>query len=393
VNASLVQRIGRVLRNPSGANRAQFYQVITLPATPDARLAGEDGRRLLRRASEFRALGARFRELPGFVAVDATSKSALLELETNGAMAARKDHRDTIEIVGDDVAADNLTSILDVITAANSERTEPALTTEWHSKSIEPHTEPVRDAVEGTATDSDTEDQDEVTHPVSVTVRDRDDNPVPDASVTASEGSFDFTGTTDQHGGIRIELPAEIQAITLEFDHPTYEPHLSRLPIDGGYTDTTIRLSKDLEADLDTESPGTTDTSTAGTQPMRTITVQLASDDGPITGATITPDGIASASGQTSAVGTCDIKIPAEADQINLSVEHPDPHIEDFTIDTSSTEHFYTIQYPPTDQDIKSDDSTSESSDDTTDSDEKPADDEENPNRSVVDGIMSRLDL
>jgi superfamily II DNA or RNA helicase len=393
VNASLVQRIGRVLRNPSGANRAQFYQVIMLPATPDARLAGEDGRRLLRRASEFRALGARFRELPGFVAVDATSKSALLELETNGAMAARKDHRDTIEIVGDDVAADNLTSILDVITAANSERTEPALTTEWHSKSIEPHTEPVRDAVEGTATGSNMEDQDEVTHPVSVTVRDRDGNPVPDVSVTASEGSFDFTGTTDQHGGIRIELPAEIQAITLEFDHQNYEPHLSRLPIDGGYTDTTIRLSKDLEADLDTESPGMTDTSTAGTQPMRTITVQLASDDGPITGATITPDGIASASGQTSAVGTCDIKVPAEADQINLSVEHPDPYIEDFTLDISSTKHFYTIQYHPTDQDTRSDDSTSESPDDTTDSDEKPADDEENPNRSVVDGIMSRLDL
>ena len=393
VNASLVQRIGRVLRNPSGANRAQFYQVITLPATPEARLAGEDGRRLLRRASEFRALGARFRELPGFVAVDANSKAALLELETNGAMATRKDHRDITEIVEDDVAADNLTSILDLITAAPPDRTEPTLTTEWQPKSIEQHTDPVRDAVEGTTANNDTEDQDETAHPVSVTVRDQDGDPLSGVSVTASDGSFDFTGTTDQQGGIKIELPADIQAITLECDHPTYEPHLSRLPIDGGYTDTTVRLSKDLETDRDTDAPGTTDTSTARTQPMRTITVQLESDDGPITGATITPDGTATTAGQTSAVGTCDLKIPIDADQITLSIKHSDLHIEAFTLDLSPEEHFYTIQHQPSDQDTASDDSTPDAPDDTTDGDSQSPDDEANPNRSVVDGIMSRLDL
>lgn len=391
VNASLVQRIGRVLRNPSGANRAQFYQVITLPATPEARLAGEDGRRLLRRASEFRALGARFRELPGFVAVDANSKAALLELETNGAMATRKDHRDIAEIVEDDVAAENLTSILEAITAAAPDRSEPTLTIEWQPESIEQHTDPVRDAVEGTSTDT---DQDATPHPVSVTVRDQDGDPLPGVSVTASEGSFDFTGTTDQQGGIRIELPTDIQAITLECDHPTYEPHLSRLPIDGGYTNTTIRLSKDLEADPDTETPDPTEISTAEPQPMRTITVQLASDDGPITGATVIPDGTAAA-GQTSAVGTCDLKVPVDADDIDLSVEHPDLHIETFTLDISSEEHFYTIQHHPSDHNTASDGSTPDAPDTTTsdDDDAEPADDEANPNRSVVDGIMSRLDL
>ena len=393
VNASLVQRIGRVLRNPSGANRAQFYQVITLPATPEARLASEDGRRLLRRASEFRALGARFRELPGFVAVDAISKAALLELETNGAMAARKDHREISEIVGDDVAANNLRLLLDFITAADPDRTEPTLTTEWHPESIEQHTEPVREAVEGTATGGDTDDQDDAVHPVSVTVVDRDGEAVPNVSVTASEGSFDFSGTTDQHGGIKIELPASMQAITLECEHPTYEPYLSRLSIDGGYTDTTIHLSKDLDAADDASALNTGDDPEPGTQPMRTITVQLASDDSPVTGAIITPHGAASAESQTSAVGTCDIKIPVDDDQITLSVEHPDFHIEEFTLDISSGKHFYTMQYHATDQDTETDDSTPASPDDTTDADDESPGDEANPNRSVVNGIMSRLDF
>lgn len=65
VNAQLVQRIGRVLRNPSGDKHAHFYNVVGVPSE-DAIIPPQDGRRLIENAAEFCALGGRFNNLPGF---------------------------------------------------------------------------------------------------------------------------------------------------------------------------------------------------------------------------------------------------------------------------------------------------------------------------------------
>lgn len=83
VNASLVQRIGRVLRNPSGDKEAVFYHLVAQPTKDAAIDANEDGAQLLRQAAEFRALGETFRELPTFHATESV-RETLVDLEMNG---------------------------------------------------------------------------------------------------------------------------------------------------------------------------------------------------------------------------------------------------------------------------------------------------------------------
>ena len=83
VNASLVQRIGRVLRNPTGDKEATFYHLVAQPLETDAIDAVEDGAQLLERAAEFRALGDTFREVPSYKAHDDVA-STLVTLENEG---------------------------------------------------------------------------------------------------------------------------------------------------------------------------------------------------------------------------------------------------------------------------------------------------------------------
>ncbi len=83
VNASLVQRIGRILRNPSGDKEAVFYHLVAQPTADAAIDPVEDGAQLLKQAAEFRALGETFRELPTFHAT-ASVRETVVELETSG---------------------------------------------------------------------------------------------------------------------------------------------------------------------------------------------------------------------------------------------------------------------------------------------------------------------
>ena len=159
VNASLIQRMGRVLRNPTGDKQAKFYHVVTLPTAPDALIPGEDGRRLVRRAAEFRALGARLRELPGFVAVNDEVAGTVASLETAGVAALQADHRELTDIVDDEVAQKHLRELLDRV-AERSDKSdgrttakpdaEPASTilAEWENETLDRTVKPVQNAVE-----------------------------------------------------------------------------------------------------------------------------------------------------------------------------------------------------------------------------------------------------
>lgn len=145
VNASLIQRMGRVLRNPSGDKQAEFYQVVTVPTDSNALIAGEDGRRLVRRAAEFRALGARLRELPGFRAVDADVERTVETLETAGVDAIEADHRGVEGLVGDEVAQ---RSLRDLIRGRRTEASGSLILSAWRNETLDRHSEPVREAVD-----------------------------------------------------------------------------------------------------------------------------------------------------------------------------------------------------------------------------------------------------
>jgi len=67
VNQELVQRIGRVLRNPEDTPKhAMFYNVVGVPPTEGAAIPREDGKQLIEQAAGFCSLGRRFNKLPGF---------------------------------------------------------------------------------------------------------------------------------------------------------------------------------------------------------------------------------------------------------------------------------------------------------------------------------------
>jgi len=84
VNSSLVQRIGRVLRNPEGNKEAHFYHLVPLPTNETAIDFVEDGARLLRQAAEFRALGESFKEPPIYTTTGQEIDDLVVRLEDEG---------------------------------------------------------------------------------------------------------------------------------------------------------------------------------------------------------------------------------------------------------------------------------------------------------------------
>ncbi|WP_254863094.1 DEAD/DEAH box helicase family protein [Halovivax gelatinilyticus] len=254
VNASLIQRIGRVLRNPTGASRAHFYQVVTLPATPDGQLAGEDGRRLLRRASELRALGSRFRELPGFSTVDETTVPLLAELEVAGSMAMEADHRAIEEIVDDDVAQEWLYELLDAIKDRNR-RIDPTLPQVWTGETVDPKTEPIRTAIESREQSRKKVRKDNGRSPqhldaspqeyLEVSVSNSNDEPVIGASVSISTDEKDYESETAADGTASFHVPTHSRRVEASVDSDGYEPKeaVSLLYGRSGPYNFTVQLS------------------------------------------------------------------------------------------------------------------------------------------------------
>lgn len=70
VNSMLIQRIGRVLRNPDDKRDATFVNVVGILDREAARVPREDGLTLLENAARFREFGQKMDELPVFVSAD-----------------------------------------------------------------------------------------------------------------------------------------------------------------------------------------------------------------------------------------------------------------------------------------------------------------------------------
>lgn len=83
VNKALVQRIGRVLRNPVDTPKhATFYNVVGVPPTLEGAVSREDGKQLIEQAAGFCMLGRQFDKLPHFSiaeSLDSQLVAALLD--------------------------------------------------------------------------------------------------------------------------------------------------------------------------------------------------------------------------------------------------------------------------------------------------------------------------
>jgi len=77
VNAKLIQRIGRVLRNPDGDKQATFVNLSGIPTKPEAQSPADDGQLLIENAQRYVAFGDRFDNRPTFGMTPDTIADAL----------------------------------------------------------------------------------------------------------------------------------------------------------------------------------------------------------------------------------------------------------------------------------------------------------------------------
>lgn len=85
VNQQLVQRIGRVLRNPVDTPKhAIFYNVVGVTPTSAGAVTREDGKQLVEQAAGFCSLGRRFDKLPHFSIAEKLDTAVVSELLNKG---------------------------------------------------------------------------------------------------------------------------------------------------------------------------------------------------------------------------------------------------------------------------------------------------------------------
>ena len=84
VNNTLLQRIGRVLRNPDGKDNSEFYNVAPVPIEEESTVPQEDGKDLIEDAAQYRSLGSRIERRPGYVTFTEEARSQVELLEKSG---------------------------------------------------------------------------------------------------------------------------------------------------------------------------------------------------------------------------------------------------------------------------------------------------------------------
>lgn len=126
VNASLVQRIGRVLRNPTGDKEAYFYHVIPQAERAAAIDRHEDGRQFLQDAAAYQALGESFKRLPDYAVHSVSIGRTMADLEWTGETALRSFSDEEVQELAETTeTVESLRELRAAIGRAKRENEEP----------------------------------------------------------------------------------------------------------------------------------------------------------------------------------------------------------------------------------------------------------------------------
>ncbi|WP_082230512.1 DEAD/DEAH box helicase [Haloprofundus marisrubri] len=141
LSRSLIQRFGRILRNPTGDKRAQFHHIVSLPTESEAMLPIEDGIDLLEMSSQLLAWGNQFDAQPIFHAGGDQSavRAALAKLEQAGANGIQTRRPDKYEFSADSATKDRLEELLEKIDAVTDESVLLKIERETNSRSDGPN--------------------------------------------------------------------------------------------------------------------------------------------------------------------------------------------------------------------------------------------------------------
>lgn len=309
VNAQLVQRIGRVLRNPTGDKHAHFYNVVGVPQ-PSAAIPEQDGRRLIENAAEFCALGDRFENLPGFATAPALDDEHATQLLTAGGEeieslvaterydwpsdAAQKNHLEGLLSVLDDTQISDPATILGQWNEYS-----------WYESTTESGDVPANEA--------------RPIANVEVTVSTRNGERLEQADVTIDAAVDQEATVVETSDTWTVTLRGDGTA-TLEASHPDFGTETQSLTV----ADAPDRLDLVLEAgDLPDRFELTTPES-AGSDDR--FEVHVVSEDGsPISDASVSLTGTDAVEfARTSSTGTVAVEAAQFGRAVRVAVRHPE---------------------------------------------------------------------
>lgn len=184
VNKQLIQRIGRILRNPGTDKQARFINLVGVPVDLAVQVPAEDGQSLIEDALQFKQFGESFDNDPHFAVGDGTDATGVKRLLERG--------RDRIITLNEDGVYDGPESqsqreSLDTLLTAISDSKEPEdIFHVWN-----PH-------------DNANQNARRKPYAVEVTVFDDTDTPIKDAFVSIKGQKIASYGRTDEAGEIRF---------------------------------------------------------------------------------------------------------------------------------------------------------------------------------------------
>ncbi len=186
VNKQLVQRIGRVLRNPGDDTTAMFVNLVGVPVSRRAQVPTEDGQQLVEDAAQFRSFGESFNNDPQFrigTRTDGTGVGRLLEGGSERITAL--DERGTYGWPDDE----SRRTLLEETLSAIEEQSSP-------DEVVEAWSDTDGQQLPGSSTDRES---------LVVTVRDATDRSVENAVVSLVADSDTAYGRTDEDGRVSFD--------------------------------------------------------------------------------------------------------------------------------------------------------------------------------------------
>lgn len=215
VNPELVQRIGRVLRNPVDTPKhAMFYNVVGIPPTEAAAVPREDGKQILEQAAGFCSLGRRFDKLPGFATSEPVDTDAFGKILTEGAaFIDTLDGDGEYDWAGNTAKSDDLKALYSTVQSSGSDA--ETILGEWEEYAWEHSKEELASSttegeLEISTDDTSSPESQEETHRYSSEKREREDESLENHTITSTEKQTDSqqSGSSDGYSNNEIQVPA-----------------------------------------------------------------------------------------------------------------------------------------------------------------------------------------
>jgi superfamily II DNA or RNA helicase len=253
VNKELIQRIGRVLRNPDGDKQAIFVNLVGIPVKREAQIPEEDGQNLIEDAQQFVAFGERFDNEPTFATASsgiseaigrllAAGREQIITLDADGVYdwPDDNDQREQLEGILSDIDSE-LPSGTDAVLKAWS-----TVTTDLDDTGPPPEQSGSVDQASPETADSagqpESTEQTDQSGGVALAVHNRDGDPISDAFVSIVNGDDTTCGRTDKMGQLQVD--ASFISGTVAVRHPSAGVTTTSLDSPADASRQTITLSE-----------------------------------------------------------------------------------------------------------------------------------------------------